>query len=157
MKIFLDTEFTDFSNSQLISLGLVDENGREFYAESTSFNREDCSQFVIEIVLPLLGQYSNSIVGTNQHIAFKLQSWLEQYRDTGATICVDYHTDWDLFIQLLNLLPKHSDKSFITGEMIWSNLNLKKIEQWWQETQLPQHMALYDAQANRHGYEENQQ
>jgi len=33
MRIFLDTEFTDFQNAHLISIGLVAEDGREFYAE----------------------------------------------------------------------------------------------------------------------------
>ena len=57
MLIFLDTEFTDFPESEcdLISIGLVDENGREFYAESTQFRREACSDFVVDVVLPLLG------------------------------------------------------------------------------------------------------
>lgn len=34
--VFLDTEFTDWSNPKLISLGLVDHSGnRTFYAELT--------------------------------------------------------------------------------------------------------------------------
>lgn len=152
MRLFLDTEFTDFTNSELISIGLVDENGREFYAESTSFRREACSDFVNETVLPLLGQYPAALVGTKQHIAYRLEAWLEDYRDSGATICVDYQTDWDLFLDLLSELPKRSDMSFIKPEMIWTNLDLQKIEQWWTETQFPRHMALYDARANRHGY-----
>jgi len=32
-KIFIDTEFTDFIDPQLISIGLVSEFGEEFYAE----------------------------------------------------------------------------------------------------------------------------
>ena len=37
MLIFLDTEFTDFPESEcdLIAIGLVAEDGREFYAELT--------------------------------------------------------------------------------------------------------------------------
>ena len=34
MKIFFDTEFTDLSmDPRLISIGLISEDGREFYAE----------------------------------------------------------------------------------------------------------------------------
>jgi hypothetical protein len=151
MKIFLDTEFTDFVNSELISIGIVDENGREFYAELTDFRREACSEFVVETVLPLLGQYPASIVGTKQHIAYRLSQWLEEYRDweDGATICVDYGTDWDLFVDLLHESPV---MEFITAELIWKDLDLPKIEWWWTETGLPRHMALYDARANRYGY-----
>jgi len=31
--IFIDTEFTNFSNPQLISIGLAASTGEEFYAE----------------------------------------------------------------------------------------------------------------------------
>lgn len=151
MRLFLDTEFTDFVNPELISIGIVDELDREFYAESTEFRRELCSQFVVETVLPLLGQ-SDTIVGTHQHIALQLVGWLEGYRESGAIICVDYHTDWHLFQVLLSQLPKRSNMNFITHENIWSNLDGRRILQWWSDTQLPQHHALYDAYANRHGY-----
>lgn len=33
LNIFLDTEFTDFADLQLISIGLVADDGAEFYAE----------------------------------------------------------------------------------------------------------------------------
>ena len=151
MKLFLDTEFTDFTDPELISIGIVDENGREFYGESISFRRERCSSFVVETVLPLLGQ-SDAIVGTLQHIAYKLEQWLEEYRECGAIICVDYQTDWELFTILLSKLPKRSNMNFITCQNIWNNLDGRSITQWWEDTQLPQHHALYDAHANRHGY-----
>ena len=151
MKLFLDTEFTDFTNTELISIGIVDENGREFYAESTSFRREVCSPFVVETVLPLLGQYPSAIVGTKRHIEHRLSQWLEEYRawEDGAVICVDYATDLDLFIDLMS---KSSVMEFIRADNIWKNLDLPKIESWWQETGLPRHHALYDARANRYGY-----
>ena len=46
MLIFLDTEFTDFPESEcdLISIGLVDENDREFYAESVQYRQECCDE-----------------------------------------------------------------------------------------------------------------
>lgn len=37
MLIFLDTEFTDFARPDLISLALVSEDGREFYAERIDY------------------------------------------------------------------------------------------------------------------------
>lgn len=55
MKIFFDTEFTDFQNGKLISAGFVTEAGREFYVELTDTLRErDCTTFVLDTVLPLL-------------------------------------------------------------------------------------------------------
>ncbi len=44
MLVFLDTEFTQFHRPDLISIGLVAEDGREFYAERTDYNQDDCSR-----------------------------------------------------------------------------------------------------------------
>jgi len=48
MLVFLDTEFTDFVRPDLISIALVAEDGREFYAERTDYHRDACSDFVRE-------------------------------------------------------------------------------------------------------------
>ena len=37
MLVFLDTEFTAFVRPDLISLALVSEDGREFYAERIDY------------------------------------------------------------------------------------------------------------------------
>ena len=50
MIIFLDTEFTDFVRPDLISIGLVIEDGREFYAERTDYRPDTCSDSVRESV-----------------------------------------------------------------------------------------------------------
>ena len=52
MLIFLDTEFTAFMRPDLISIALVSEDGREFYAERTDYRQADCSDFVRATVLP---------------------------------------------------------------------------------------------------------
>ena len=44
MLVFLDTEFTDLLNPELLSLGLATLDGREFYAERTDYNQDDCSR-----------------------------------------------------------------------------------------------------------------
>ena len=137
----------------MISIGAVDENGREFYAEVTDFKREKCSAFVQEVVIPLLGQYPASYVSTKQHVSKAFYDWLQLYRDSGCIISIDYHTDWDLTLDLLSLVPD-ADISFINGQMIWTDLDQQKIEDYWQECKLPRHMALYDARANRVGYDE---
>jgi hypothetical protein len=52
MKLFLDCEFTNFQG-HLISMALVDENGKSFY-EVVNFNEVDCHSWVIDNVLPIL-------------------------------------------------------------------------------------------------------
>ena len=55
MRIYFDTEFTGLtSDAALISVGMVDESGAEFYAELSDTHKiEDCSEFCISEVLPL--------------------------------------------------------------------------------------------------------
>ncbi|HEY9764587.1 MAG TPA: hypothetical protein V6D07_18815 [Trichocoleus sp.] len=51
-EFFLDTEFIDSPNKiDLISIGVIDEGGREFYAISTEFNPRKASPWVKENVL----------------------------------------------------------------------------------------------------------
>ena len=71
MLIFLDTEFTDFARPDLISLALVSEDGREFYAERTDYDPERCSEFVRETVLPLLDELAAALRAA--------QEFIEQY------------------------------------------------------------------------------
>lgn len=55
MKYFLDTEFIEDQNKlKLISIGIVCEDGREYYAESSEFSDDECNNWVKENVLPLL-------------------------------------------------------------------------------------------------------
>ena len=40
MKIFFDTEFTGlYKNTELISIGLIAENGYTFYGEITNYDK----------------------------------------------------------------------------------------------------------------------
>ena len=55
VDFFLDTEFIDLDRAiELISLGLVAADGREFYAISTEFDDSGANDFVRSSVLPLL-------------------------------------------------------------------------------------------------------
>ena len=43
MKIFFDTEFTGLhKNTTIISIGMIAENGKKFYAESTDYDGKQC-------------------------------------------------------------------------------------------------------------------
>lgn len=74
MKYFLDTEFIEgfkkpiswlptigrfnkpYHSIQLISIGIVAEDGRTYYAISSEFNPNDANQWVKDNVLPRLGE-----------------------------------------------------------------------------------------------------
>lgn len=155
MLIFLDTEFTDFIDSDLISIGLVDENGREFYAELTDYRQEACSDFVHEVVRPLLKQHKDRVEGTQWEVARALGEWLEPYRQDCATVCYDYNLDWYLMADLLRMLPDEDQPDFLTTRMIWGDLDQQAIEYYWAEADAfghKQHHALYDARGNRYAF-----
>jgi len=94
MKIFIDTEFSDLvPYNKLISIALVDENENYFYAELTdTYELKDCSEFVIQNVLPLLrgGEYRMS----SYECSLKLGSWIED-RGTDCILACD-NPSWDI-------------------------------------------------------------
>ena len=154
MLIFLDTEFTDFNDPDLISIGLVDEAGREFYAESTEYRQEACSDFVRQVVIPLLGETKNRVVGNYFEIAKQLNEWLKHYTDE-ITIAIDYLGDWQLLVKLLTLVPEEELVQNVKGLNIYGDLDIMALEYYWLEVDAfghKEHHALYDARGNKYAY-----
>lgn len=61
MKYFLDTEFIeDGKTIDLISIGIVREDGKTYYAESYEFDPDKASQWVMDNVFPFLNHDSIS-------------------------------------------------------------------------------------------------
>ena len=55
MKYFLDTEFIEWAGGiQLVSIGIISEDGRKFYAESSSFDERNADEWVMHNVLSKL-------------------------------------------------------------------------------------------------------
>lgn len=100
MKIYLDCEFTQLSPAaKLISLALVAENGHEFYVELLdTWSHEDCSPFVIEIVLPQLwhGSYAMPVHAARD----ALLEFLKGFTETLEIVTDAPQYDWELFCDL---------------------------------------------------------
>lgn len=100
MRLFLDCEFTRLSASaKLISLALVAEDGREFYVELLDTWREaECSDFVLEIVLPQLwgGSYALPIIGARS----ALLEFLASFEQALEIVTDAPQYDWELFCEL---------------------------------------------------------
>jgi hypothetical protein len=148
MLVFLDTEFTDFIDPYLISLGMAAEYGEDFYAE-VPYPDHACSAFVRETVMPLLGKIPHSIF-TSFNLRVEIIKWLEIVRrdKEDVFICVDYQTDWDLFCHALD----YRIPSWCHCKTIDSEINGLLLHHFYSTTGLPEHHALYDAQANRYAY-----
>lgn len=148
MNVFLDTEFTDFIDPHLISLGLASEYGEDFYAE-VPYPDHACSAFVREKVVPLLGQILCSLF-TRNNLCLEIIKWLEIVRrdKEDVFICVDYQTDWDLFCDALD----YRVPTWCHCKMVNQDINKLLLYSFFKKSGLPEHHALYDAQANRYAY-----
>lgn len=146
MNIFIDTEFTDFYDPHMISLGMASECGENFYAE-IAYPDHACSPFVIEVVVPLLRRIPNSYY-TIDNLRLEIINWLEIVRrdKKDVFICVDYQTDWDLFCEALDYrVPPWCHYKLVNTE-----IDEQMIYDFFKQSGLPEHHALYDAQANRY-------
>ncbi|MFZ2220860.1 MAG: hypothetical protein WAV85_19560 [Rhodoferax sp.] len=155
MLVFLDTEFTKFSYPDLISLALVAEDGREFYAERTDYWQNECSAFVQETVLPLLGRVPGAAC-TSKELTDRVRAWFAALPES-ATIIFDYETDWHLLaVAMLGrpqknppenfATPLYLDSYIITHPVFVKAQNSSYTQDW------PPHHALADARALMAGY-----
>ena len=75
MLLFVDTEFTDFYDPHLVSIGLAAATGETFYAE-VPYRRDQCSDFVKEVVIHLLGANPVTDLCDADELRARLRTWL---------------------------------------------------------------------------------
>lgn len=149
MRIFIDTEFTDFENPELISIGLVTEDGQhEFYAE-LPVNYSKCNDFVLAIILPQLGKGPDAQCGIDE-LCIRLKNWIVQFACMAPiTICYDYDGDWTLFCKAMdNNIP-----IWLRGKNIYRYIDQTALQMFFIEHRISDHHALNDAKANRHAFD----
>lgn len=131
MKIFFDTEFTGLhKDTTLISIGMVSEDGRTFYAELNDYDDSQINDWVRDNVIsnlkfappkeyapgqweqeayvsskfdpdiPLTKAYSVEFRGNTETVAAELKMWLEQFDDTIELWSDCLAYDWVLFCNL---------------------------------------------------------
>lgn len=147
LRIFLDCEFTQLNqDSKLISLALVTESGEEFYVELTdTYSVEDCSDFVIQNVLPQLDprQYGQSLVEAQA----SLREFLGGFGGE-LEVCSDApNWDWDFFCDLVDAdhqpWPVQVVNQPTNLTILFNQVNAVALEQV-ELSDLPHH-ALLDA------------
>lgn len=97
MRYYLDTEF-DESAAKLISLGIVAQDGREFYAVNNSWERAKASPWLAEHVVPQLFNFDvakNIFQGIEFQIARELNKFIGD--DDDATF-FGYKSAWDIVL-----------------------------------------------------------
>lgn len=148
LKVFIDTEFTDFLDPMLISLGLVAETGEECYIE-VPFSDKGCSDFVREAVIPLLDR-SKEAYCSRPDLRRRILAWLEivRLRDQSVEVCFDYQTDWDLLADAMDeVIPP-----WIRPRNVNSEVSELMLYDFWTQAKKnksgdQEHHALSDARA----------
>lgn len=114
MKLFFDCEFTGLrKDTTLVSIGIVAENGKRFYAEFADYDESQCDDWIKENVLKhtifvgndtlaaRLGEDSNTMVilGSKVDIRYELGEWLKQFDEIQlvSDVC---HYDMVLLIDI---------------------------------------------------------
>lgn len=127
-KVFFDTEFTGLhQNTTLISIGLISECGKTFYAEFNDYNKSQIDNWLQENVInnlrfnepkdgedeyyvatrsddnkvpnDLYKSFSVELRGNKSVIRKELSQWLDQFEEVEIwSDCLSY--DWVLFSQI---------------------------------------------------------
>lgn len=161
MDVFFDCEFTKLPGSPegypgLISVGCVAEDGiRTFYAEiSNTWQPGNCSQFVLETVLPLLqgGEWRM----TDAQCALHLKYWIEELTDEEVILRSDNPAiDWPWVEELFqffgcwpkNLRRKCGAIAFETEEQ-QESFDAALLEYWAEPfNAMHRHHSLFDARS----------
>lgn len=113
-RVYLDCEFTGLhKNTTLISIALVGDDNKCFYAELNDYDEDQVDEFVQEEVISKLvlthidDEFSSKIdnvtyvKGSIKYVANELDKWLSNYNNDVIEIwsdCLAY--DWVLFVNL---------------------------------------------------------
>jgi hypothetical protein len=152
MLLFLDTEYTDPFNIDLISLGLVSEDGKhEFYCERTDFEAGWCNAFVRTAVLPHLGQWPD-LVADRVGLRARLAAWFATL-PRSITIACDSYTDWELVLDALDgERPGNLTGRYDLRGLIDHSTYHQAVCRYHELDGQPWHHALHDARAHRMGW-----
>lgn len=153
MKYFLDTEFSESGNAAPIvpiSIGIVAEDGREFYAVSSEFDESQVNDFVRENVLPLLGDVERQSL---EEIKAGVLEFIGE--DTGLEVWAWKGAyDWVVFAQLFGTMvempeniPHHVND--LATLLLLSGLDDDVLPE---EDETVEHNALEDARWNARAY-----
>ena len=180
MKIFFDTEFTELSkNGQLISIGMISEDNKEFYAELNDIESTKVSEWIKENVLDntinygtlipkeILDDETNYVVGSKEDIKIALEEYLDQFEEVEliSDVC---HYDMVYLIDIFGTafdLPKNVNPAcHDINQDIANYENITEIEAFDRnredfiftyntEVDGVKHNSLYDAKVIKEIYE----
>ena len=142
-RYFIDTEFSDFQASELLSIAIVGESGNEFYGERTDFSPERCSDFVRAVVIPQFGQIDGRAMVLDT-LRQELRKWIAAIPSPSKPVlCYDHAVD----LTMLQLLLDSQMPDYWAFESINGRLNVDRRAAYFRRNG-GEHHALHDARAN---------
>jgi inhibitor of KinA sporulation pathway (predicted exonuclease) len=165
MKYFFDTEFIeDGKTIDLISIGIVAEDGREFYAQNIEAKLENANEWVRQNVFPHLKAFRADLIGKGVPLDPTDDVWMQ--RDVIANNIIWFvgsdpqpefwayngAYDWVIFCQLFGTMS-HMPRSFPNFVR-----DIKQLNEFLGNRQLPkaeglEHHALDDARWNQKAWQ----
>jgi hypothetical protein len=150
MRVWLDTEFLDKDSStdastQLISIGLVREDGKELYLENAGFVTSAADDWLKKNVLPKLGSHKNRLLVTE--IADHIEVFLHDIHPEFWAFYATY--DWFLFCKLyggMMRLPKDWPRMCMDVRQVLNHLHIDAdVLGAPRQLEMTKHHALDDA------------
>ena len=101
MHIYFDTEFTQFRDGQLLSVGLVSDADDELVVEiHDPLRHAMASEFCQGVVIPQFGAVPARRVWTDLELGRVVAAWLEQF-EPPLTLCYDHELDQHFLLEAL--------------------------------------------------------
>lgn len=175
-KVFFDTEFTGLhQKTTLISIGLISDCGKTFYAELTDYDQSQIDDWLKENVLSKLklkdydtdrdyNPYNNDVIikGNTESIKHALEHWFNLF-DEKVEIwsdCLSY--DWVLFNNIFGhafSIPENvyyipfDICTLFKEKGVDPDISREKYGCGEVYSEMPKHNALWDAQVIKMCYE----
>lgn len=159
-RVYFDTEFTELhQKTTLISIGLVSDDGSEFYAEFTDFDPAQVTPWISDNVLANLHltkaferiDRKTFVKGESAFVVTHLREWLADQGEVQIwSDCLAY--DWVLFCELFGGALKIPKTIYYIPFDLCTLLLAKEIDpdisrEKFGEIQGAKHNALHDARA----------
>lgn len=175
LRIYIDFEFSDFIQRDIISIGAVTESGETFYKENSDEDGTFASEWVKLNVYPLL-EKTFEVSAPLVEIEARLWAWFDDLDSEQIQIVADYKGDYQLLVELLGEEhPKFVEDPILVYDSFIATCFSKGILDpdfqsvyclreckdfffsefmgWFQENGLIQHHALSGAKAIQFAFE----
>ncbi len=155
MKIFFDTEFTGLQqDTDLMSIAMVTEDGREFYAELNDYRKHKVDNW---IQFNVLDNFTGKNVIPEEELKTQIIKFLEPYDKVEMwSDCLAY--DWVLFCQIFSHAFQIPKQIYYIPFDICTLMKIKGVDpdinrEEFSGIQGIKHNALHDAKVIKKCYE----